>query len=86
VLAEAFQPEYAVLDLSLPGMSGIDLATRLRTVFPAATLYIIALSAHAATEMRDRCLAAGIDTCLNKPREIERLEALLSGAHPRTSV
>jgi CheY-like chemotaxis protein len=77
VLAGTFKPEYAVLDLSLPGMSGMDLATRLRATFPAATLRIIALSAYAAGEMRDQCLAAGIDECLTKPREIERLEALL---------
>lgn len=85
VLADTFQPEYAVLDLSLPDMSGIALAARLRTVFPAAALRIIALSAHAVSDIREQCLAAGIDDCLSKPREIERLEALLGGADPRTS-
>lgn len=80
VLADTFQPECAVLDLSLPGMSGIELAVRLRRVFPADRLYIVALSAHVAGEMRDSCLAVGMDECLNKPREIDRLEALLGRA------
>ena len=33
-LAEAFQPECAIVDLSLPGMNGFDVAHRLRERFP----------------------------------------------------
>ena len=33
-LAEEFQPECAILDLSMPGMNGIELARRLRQRFP----------------------------------------------------
>ena len=76
-LAATFQPEFAILDLSLPGMNGVVLACRLRKVFPAGRLYIIALSGHASVELREACLAAGFDECLNKTEGIETLERLL---------
>ena len=76
-LAAAFQPELAILDLSLPGMNGVVLARRLRLVFPAGRLYIIALSGHASVDVREACLAAGFDECLNKIGGIQTLESLL---------
>ena len=36
-LAEAFQPECAIVDLSMPGMNGIELGRRLRQRFPPAS-------------------------------------------------
>jgi CheY-like chemotaxis protein len=78
-LAATFQPEVAILDLSLPGMNGVVLARRLRTMFPAGRLYLIALSGHASSEMREACLAAGFDECLDKTGRIETLERLLRG-------
>ena len=65
------------MDLSLPGMSGIELARRLREVFPPARLFMIALSGYAGTAIRDACLAPGFDIHLVKPGEIDRLEQLL---------
>jgi len=76
-LAEAFQPECAIVDLSLPGMSGIDLARRLREMFLPARLYLIALTGYAGTAIRDACLAAGFDIHLVKPGEVPLLETLL---------
>jgi CheY-like chemotaxis protein len=76
-LAAAFQPEFAIVDLSMPGMNGVVLARRLRRVFPAGRLYIIALSGHASGEVREGCLAAGFDDFLDKIGGIETLEQLL---------
>ena len=60
-LAEAFQPECAIVDLSMPGMNGIELGRRLRQRFPPAQLRLIALSGYAGADIRDACLAAGFD-------------------------
>ena len=79
-LAATFRPEVAILDLSLPVMNGVVLARRLRELFPAGRLYLIALSGYASSEMREDCLAAGFDECLNKTGEIETLERLLADA------
>ena len=76
-LAEAFQPERAIVDLSMPGMSGIDLARRLRQRFPPTQLRLIALSAYAGADIRDACFDAGFDAYLVKPGEIAELEELL---------
>jgi two-component system CheB/CheR fusion protein len=76
-LAEAFQPEYAIVDLSLPGMNGIDVARHLRERFRRPRLYLIALTGYAGDDIREGCLAAGFDVHLVKPGEIPVLEKLL---------
>jgi CheY-like chemotaxis protein len=78
-LAEAFQPEFAVVDLSMPGMDGMELGRRLRQRFPPARLCLIALSGYAGADLRDACLAEGFDAYLNKPGNIHELEPLLGG-------
>jgi CheY-like chemotaxis protein len=76
-LAETFQPECAIVDLSLPGMNGLELGRRLRQRFPAAELRLIALSGYADADIRNACLAAGFDAYLVKPGDIEELERLI---------
>jgi CheY-like chemotaxis protein len=78
-IADTFQPDCAIIDISLPGMNGIDLARHLRQVFPPAKLYLIALTGYADADVRDACLAAGFDVHLVKPGEIDLLERLLAG-------
>jgi len=78
-LAERFQPDCAILDLSLPGMNGLELGRRLRAVFPRERLYIIALTGFTGADIREGCLAAGFDEHLTKPGEIDKLAQLLGG-------
>jgi two-component system CheB/CheR fusion protein len=78
-LAERFQPECAILDLSLPGMNGIELGRQLRVVFPRERLYMIALTGFTGTDIRAECLAAGFDEHVTKPGDIDKLEQLLGG-------
>ena len=77
LLADEFKPDCAVVDISLPGMNGIELARRLRQRFPPTQLRLIALSAYAGADIRDACLDAGFDAYLVKPGEIAELEELL---------
>ena len=76
-LATAFQPECAIVDISLPGMNGIELGRQLRQQFPRTQLYLIALTGYAGADIRDACLAAGFDAHLVKPGELKKLEQLL---------
>ena len=79
-LAEAFQPECAIVDLSMPGMNGIELGRCLRQRLPPPQLRLIALSGYADAHIRAACLAAGFDAYLVKPGEIAELEQLLGRA------
>ncbi len=77
LLADEFTPDCAVVDLSLPGMNGIELARRLRQRFPPAQLYLIAFTGYSDADIRDSCLDAGFDMHLVKPGDINLLEKLL---------
>ncbi len=57
-LAESFRPECAILDLSLPGMTGIELGRRLRQTFPRGRLYH-----DRADRLRRRGYSRGVSRC-----------------------
>jgi len=75
---EAHDIQLILLDLSLKGdEDGLDLARYLRAEKRWSTTPIIALTAHAFTSDRDRCLAAGCNDFMTKPfRRLELLEAI----------
>jgi len=69
-----------LLDLSLKGdEDGLDLARFLRSEAKWQDVPIIALTAHAFTSDRDRCMDAGCNEFMTKPfRRLELLEAINS--------
>jgi len=69
-----------LLDISMPGISGEETCTRLRTMPNGDGVRIIAYTAHAFQEERERFLAAGFDEILVKPINRQRLEDLLKQA------
>lgn len=56
-----------LLDISLPGMDGIEVLKRLRGRDQTRDLPIVALTAHAMRGDEDRFLAEGFDAYLAKP-------------------
>jgi CheY-like chemotaxis protein len=76
--AETFQPDAAIVDMSLHDMSGLEVGRRLRQTFPADRLQLIALTAHQDDDVRQACLVAGFDAYLVKPEDIHELERLLT--------
>lgn len=73
-------PDVLILDHGLPGISGWDVARRLRADPAFARLPIIALTAHAGEPTRRESLAAGCSTFLTKPVDIKALERALASA------
>jgi CheY-like chemotaxis protein len=61
------RPDLVLLDVSLPGMDGIEVVARLRADAVLADIPIVALTAHAMTGDRERYLAAGFDAYVAKP-------------------
>ncbi len=70
-LCERRRYDLVLMDVQLPGMDGIAATSRLRELGCEAR--VIALTAHAMQEDRERCLAAGMDDYLTKPIQMERL-------------
>ena len=67
ILAEHGEAAFDVLltDIQMPVMDGYELAHRVRDTYPG--LPVIGLTAHALSEERDRCLAAGMLAHVTKP-------------------
>jgi len=79
-LAERLTPRLVLLDISMPGLSGEETCSRLRQLPGGAQMRIIAYTAHAFQEERERFLAAGFDDILVKPINRQHLEELVNGA------
>ncbi len=63
-----------LMDLEMPVMGGLEATRQIRALRgPAADVPIIAMTAHALTEEKDRCLAAGMDDFVTKPFAREQL-------------
>lgn len=78
-------PDVVLMDLSLPGIDGWEATRQIRASEQGRALPIIALTAHALTDDREKSFAAGCDDFDTKPIELPRLlgkiDALL--ARPR---
>jgi two-component system, NarL family, invasion response regulator UvrY len=62
--AEELQPDLVLLDISLPGISGIEAGRRIRKVSPDS--YIIFLSQHDSLQMVEDALRVGADGYVTK--------------------
>lgn len=72
-----YRPALVLLDVRLPGMSGLELARRLRADVEYARMVIIAVTANAMKGDREAALAAGCDAYVTKPIDTRTLPALL---------
>ncbi len=72
------KPDAAIVDIGLPGFSGLEVARRLRQEPTLAGLLLVALSGWAQMEDRARSREAGFDHHLAKPVNVTTLERLLA--------
>jgi CheY-like chemotaxis protein len=76
-LAAEFQPQIVLLDLDMPGMSGLEVARQLRRMPIMKDVKVIAYTGFARPEYRAATDAAGFDDFITKPVPLTRLINLL---------
>lgn len=78
------RPDLVLMDMSLPEIDGWEATRRIKADPETRAIKVIALTAHAMAEDRDRALEAGCDDYDTKPVELSRLlgkiQACLGGS------
>ena len=76
-LAARQHPDLIIMDMMMPGLSGLDATRRIREDQSLQRTPIVAVSAYGADEYRAKALAAGCDEYVSTPFEPEALGALI---------
>ena len=78
-LIEQDEPDVMVLDLKMPGQSGIDVLKKVKSNFPA--IQVIILTGHGSENDRNQCMELGAFDYLHKPLDITKLSMVIKNAH-----
>src|SRR6266852_2785256 len=71
-------PDLVLLDIALPGMNGIEMLKRIRSIAPTARVVIVS---GAADPVRSReALALGALACVDKPFDLATLKRVVTTA------
>jgi signal transduction histidine kinase/integral membrane sensor domain MASE1/CheY-like chemotaxis protein len=74
------KPELVISDISMPGMSGYELARRLRGMAELDQVRLVAITGYGRDEDQRRAKEAGFDDHLVKPVSVRALKELLSAS------
>ena len=83
-LIDVERPDIVILDVSMPGMDGFDVCSRLRADLRTAFLPVLMLTAHDSSEFVSRGFAVGTDDYVAKPFRREELIARVRRMLERT--
>jgi signal transduction histidine kinase/ActR/RegA family two-component response regulator len=76
-----------LMDVDMPVLNGIDATKRIRALSePISRVPIIAMTAHAFAEERQRCQEAGMDAFVTKPLPRDQLLAVVAEWHGKLKV
>jgi two-component system cell cycle response regulator DivK len=78
-LARAERPDLVLMDVQLPGMDGLAATALLKADPATAAIPILALTAMAMKEDREKTRAAGCDAYIAKPLRYPELYAAIDG-------
>jgi DNA-binding NarL/FixJ family response regulator len=69
------KPDAVILDLHMPGGSGLDVLRAIRSDHPG--LYVLICTNYPYPEYREECLAAGANLFLDKSADFEKIPSIL---------
>jgi CheY-like chemotaxis protein len=72
-MASSEKPDLILMDMSLPVMDGWEATRHVKANSDTSAIPVIALTAHAMTDDREKALAAGCDDFDSKPVDMPRL-------------
>jgi CheY-like chemotaxis protein len=75
---ERFGPQVVLMDLQLPGITGLELTARLKSDPARRHITVVALTAYAMKGDEEKARAAGCDDYLTKPIDIDTLVATVA--------
>ena len=84
--AQANTPDLVLMDMSLPIVDGWEATRRLKANVATKHIPIIALTAHAMSNDRERALEAGCDDYDTKPVDLPRLLGKIEAALDRMKI
>jgi PAS domain S-box-containing protein len=76
-LAQKQHPDLILMDIQMPGMDGFETTGRIRQMPKCQIIPIIALTALAMPDDRQKCLDAGADNYVSKPVKLSQLVATI---------
>jgi CheY-like chemotaxis protein len=85
-LARGQRPDLVLMDVQLPGMNGVEALGRLRADPLSADIPVVALTAFAMKDDRDRLLAVGFDGYLEKPLNVREFPSQVAAVLGRADV
>jgi two-component system cell cycle response regulator DivK len=81
-IAHAEQPDVILMDVSMPGVSGLDATRELKSDPKTARIPVVVLTAHSSADDRQMAADAGCDGYEVKPIDFRRLVATLQELGP----
>ena len=79
-ILDQYSPEVVLLDLGLPGMSGLDVARHIRATPSTRDVMLVAITGWGQPQDRARTADAGFDFHFTKPVDVGQLSKAIEGA------
>jgi CheY-like chemotaxis protein len=85
-MAERFKPDFAVLDIGMPGLTGYEVAERIRAERWGRQMVLIAVTGWGQQSDKQKARLAGFNYHLTKPIDPIELGGILAGTNGNPSL